>query len=219
LGNVPTGRLRVKNTLVFSPHPDDESIGCGGRLCAHALAGERIKIVFLTSGESGGHGRPAEDTARVRENEARAASAILGAAETEFWRLPDGRLRATRALSERIAGTVERFRPGRIYVTHAGEMHPDHRAAYRAVANAVRSLRGPRPALVTYEVWTPLQKMTEVADISAHIGRKLRAIRAYRTQCRVLDFAAAMRGLARYRGEMHSWPGGEYAEVFLEVEP
>ena len=72
---------------------------------------------------------------------------------------------------------------------------------------------------MAYEVWTPLQRMTEIADISAYLVCKLKAIRAYRSQCRALDFAAAARGLSRYRGEMHSWPGGDYAEAFLEMQP
>jgi len=43
---------------------------------------------------------------------------------------------------------------------------------------------------------------------------KLRAIRSYRSQCEAVPFDHAFRGLARYRGEMHSWPGGPYAEAF-----
>jgi hypothetical protein len=64
-----------------------------------------------------------------------------------------------------------------------------------------------------------MQSISVVIDISAFIEIKLAAIRAYETQCCVLRFDDAMAGLARYRGEMHSWPDGDYAEVFIEVSP
>jgi N-acetylglucosamine malate deacetylase 1 len=46
---------------------------------------------------------------------------------------------------------------------------------------------------------------------------KLCAVQAYHSQCEVVDFVEAVRGLNRYRGEMHSWPGGDYAEVFTRM--
>src|SRR5262245_5051670 len=85
----------MTRVLVRSPHPDDESIGCGGTLRKHALRGDEVRVVFLTSGEKGGHGRPPEETARVREGEAVAAAAILGLSGVEFWRQQDGGLRVT----------------------------------------------------------------------------------------------------------------------------
>src|SRR5262249_18052193 len=75
----------MRRILVISPHPDDESIGCGGALRKHALRGDEVRVVFLTSGEKGGHGRPLEETARARELEAATAAAILGLAGIEFW--------------------------------------------------------------------------------------------------------------------------------------
>ena len=41
--------------MIFAPHPDDDVIGCGG-VIQHALAaGERVRIVFTTSGDGYPH--------------------------------------------------------------------------------------------------------------------------------------------------------------------
>src|SRR5437879_4633880 len=88
----PPVKKTMSNVLVISPHPDDESIGCGGTLRRHVLQGDIVQAVFLTSGERGGHGRSREDTMRIREQEAREAAAILGLAQIEFWRVSNGSL-------------------------------------------------------------------------------------------------------------------------------
>ena len=63
----------------------------------------------------------------------------------------------------------------------------------------------------------PLQQIDHVEDISEYIDVKLAAVRAYKSQCDVLSFDDAIQGLNRYRGEMHSWPGGDYAEIFRSL--
>src|SRR5205807_328445 len=84
----------MKRVLVISPHPDDESIGCGGTLRQHVVDGDAAHAVFLTSGERGRRGRPLPETARLREQEARDAAAILGLSGIEFWLAPDGAVAA-----------------------------------------------------------------------------------------------------------------------------
>ena len=74
-----------------------------------------------------------------------------------------------------------------------------------------------RPSKIRFfEIWSPLgdRQLDEIVDVSEVIDDKRRAIRAYRSQCAVMRLDDAFIALARYRGEMHSWPGGPYAEVF-----
>jgi LmbE family N-acetylglucosaminyl deacetylase len=207
----------MSRVLVLSPHPDDESIGCGGTLHGHAADGDEIKVVFLTSGELGGHGLSKVETQALRETEAEEAAKILGISSIEFWRQPDGGLTANRRLVERVRQLILAWAPKYIYVPHDTEMHDDHRAAARMLKRALANTpQSERPSNVRmFEVWTPIQKLDEIIDISPFIEIKVAAIRAYTTQCSVMDFDEAFRGLSRYRGELHSWPGGDYAEVFV----
>jgi LmbE family N-acetylglucosaminyl deacetylase len=209
----------VTRILVLSPHPDDETIGCGGTLCRHAASGDEIRVVFLTSGELGGHGLSPDKTRQLREREAKTAACILGIADCEFWRAPDGHLRARDSVVQRLAALLRQWRPQVIYTTHGGEMHPDHRAAPRILRRALSTARIGRPTVYLFEIWTPLTKMDCIVDVSPWMKIKLRAVRAYKSQCSVLRFDEAVAGLNRYRGEMHSWPGGAYAEVFAEMRP
>lgn len=209
----------MKRVLVISPHPDDESIGCGGTLRKHVVEGDIVHVIFLTSGESGGHGRGVQETRRLREAEAKKAAKILGLAKIEFWQEPDGALRAARSVVRKLQSVIKAWKPDLLYAPHGEEQHPDHRSAARLVRRALAGLpaRDSKPLVRLFEVWTPLQRMDHIEDISDYIKVKLAAIEVYATQCAVVDFVDAFRGLARYRGEMHCWPEGEYAEVFAEL--
>ena len=207
----------MSRVLVLSPHPDDETFGCGGTLRRQVEQGDTVRVVFLTSGEKGGHGRSEAETIVLREEEARLAADILGLSQLEFWHEPDGALRVTAAAVKRMRAVLQTFRPDTIYVPHGREMHPDHRAASRLLRAALAGARGQRPDVLQFEIWTPLQRLDEIIDVSEQMERKVRAMRAYRSQCAVVGFVEALRGLNRYRGEMHSWPGGNYAEAFTRL--
>jgi LmbE family N-acetylglucosaminyl deacetylase len=205
----------MARVLIVAAHPDDEAVGCGGTVRRHALGGDELHAVFLTSGEAGGHG--IEDAGALREREAHAAAEILGIGAIEFWHERDGRLRAGRSVVERLRAKLRALRPSHIYVPHEHDDHPDHRAAFRAVR---RALHGARVRTTVYgsEIWSPISDIGEIVDISEQIDDKRAAIRAHASQCAVMPFDEAFTALARYRGEMHSWPGGPYAEVFTVTE-
>jgi LmbE family N-acetylglucosaminyl deacetylase len=205
----------MARVLVISPHPDDEAIGCGGTLRKHVVQGDEVRVVFLTSGEKGGHGRPAGETARLREQEARAAGEILKLGGVDFWREPDGEVRATPELVARLRGLLTAYCPQVVYVPHDREMHPDHRAAVELLRAALAGL--PPVEVLMFEVWTPLESFDHVEDISEFVDVKIAAVRSHASQCAVMKFDEAVLGLNRYRGEMHSWPGGDYAEVFRRL--
>ena len=205
------------NVLVVAPHPDDESIGCGGAISKHSLRGDRVVAAFLTSGELGLKHLPRERAWKIREAEACAAARILGLAEVAFFRGPDW------GLADHIAkvacdlrSVLERERPQLIYLPHPLDSHPDHIAAIRILRAGLKS-NSAVPELRGYEVWSPLSRFDHTEDITSTMNRKLRAIRAHRSQLKEFDYACAIRGLNEYRGVLAG--KCRFAEVFQSLEP
>jgi N-acetylglucosamine malate deacetylase 1 len=201
------------NVLVIAPHPDDEAIGCGGTICLHVDGGDRVAVVFLTSGESGLTGAAEDEARRVREGEARNAARILGVSAVTFLRLPDHHLEEDIASGAKaLRPILEREKPEVVYLTHERDFHPDHRATVRIVERALAGAPMPAPVLLSYEILTPVAEYDYAQDISHVMERKLKALRAHRSQIRQFRYDTAVRALNRYRGVVAR--SGLYAEVF-----
>jgi N-acetylglucosamine malate deacetylase 1 len=204
------------NAVVIAPHPDDESIGCGGAICRHSDAGDRVTAVFLTSGELGLKHVPREAAWETREAEAKAAGKILGIADIHFLRQPDWMLAevigpAAKALAEILASE----NPQLIYVPHPREWHPDHKAAGDILKQSLGMCALSVPEIRGYEVWTPLSEYSVVIDISAAMPRKLQAIRCHVSQLADFDYAHAAQSLNAYRGVLAA--RAPFAEVFEQL--
>ena len=84
--------------LIIAPHPDDESIGCGGTLCLHGGRGDSMAAVYLTSGELGLKHLPREQARLTREREAEKAARMLGREDE----LPTEEFLALNRLKDRV---------------------------------------------------------------------------------------------------------------------
>jgi LmbE family N-acetylglucosaminyl deacetylase len=201
------------NVLVIAPHPDDESIGCGGSILQHVDRGEAVRVVFLTSGELG-LGDTARDQAwEIREREAAVAARVLGVQDVSFLRQPDWYLGdQQQTVAPLVAAVMEAQRPAVVYVPHEHEWHPDHQAAHAIAHNAAGCAGLDLSALLSYEVWTPLSVWDVVEDVSEVFERKLEAIRCYPSQLTGFDYLQSATGLATYRGALAGHCA--FAEVF-----
>ena len=79
----------AKTILVFGPHPDDETLVAGGRVRAAVLAGDTVKMIVVTNGDSSG-----VDAGLRRQGESVAAAQLLGLTEQDviFLGYPEGAL-------------------------------------------------------------------------------------------------------------------------------
>jgi LmbE family N-acetylglucosaminyl deacetylase len=198
--------------LVLAPHPDDESIGCGGVLALHARQGDPVLVAVLSDGA---RGDPAGfyrgvDYVGLRQAQTRAGLGCLGLTDVEFLSLPDAHLSEVAGLPDALGERIGRFRPDVIYAPSPWETHPDHWAAAHALQRALKKLEV-RPAWWAYEVWTPVLA-THLVDIGPVWAQKQSAIACHASELRYVDYRPHVEGLARYR-TLHA-AGVERAEAF-----
>jgi LmbE family N-acetylglucosaminyl deacetylase len=145
-----------RSAIVFSPHPDDETLGCGGTILRKKQAGADIKIVFMTDGcQSHGHLIPANELKLIREKEAIAASHKLGLNRDDiiFLGFKDTALNKHQNLAiEKVAEIIQRFHPAEIFVPYHKESPSDHYATNRIVISAIK-LCELSTVIYEYPIW------------------------------------------------------------------
>ncbi len=199
------------DALIIAPHPDDESLGCGGTIVKHITAGSKVKIVFLTNGDKGDFERRfGEEYVAMRSQSADRAMTVLGVVDYEFWGYKDRELVTVEGeLGKRLLDTVEVFSPSIIYAPSSFEAHPDHRCSF----NVVWKLRNRVNAtLAFYEVLIAIYPNILI-DITNEIVKKIKAIECYQTELHYNDYLAKVVGLNRFRTA--TLPGAiTYAEAY-----
>ncbi len=195
---APLDRIVPGTALVLAPHPDDESLGCGGLIAEACRAGRPPLVVVATDGAGSHPNSPTWPAPRLRdrrEAETRDAVACLG--------LPPGRLAFLRLADtqapregpaferavDRLAALATTHGCDTILAPWRHDPHCDHEAAWR-MAEALAARGGQR--LLAYPVWgwlIPPDTMLDAPEpegwrlpIGPHLQAKARAIRSHRTQ-------------------------------------
>jgi LmbE family N-acetylglucosaminyl deacetylase len=202
---IPDNWDAPQRILVILAHPDDPEFFCGGTIARWTLAGHQVAYCLLTCGDKGTKDRSLTSAAlcSLRQEEQRAAAAILGVHDVRFLDYPDGYLVPDMNLRKEITRVIRQEQPDilvtcdptNLYVRETYLNHPDHRAAGQATLDAV--FPAARDHLyfielwrdeqlephIVREVWISLPRDPDVSvDITDHWDLKLRALSEHRSQ-------------------------------------
>lgn len=187
---VPPGARAV----IVAPHPDDETLGCGGLLQALAAQRSRTLIVAVTDGAASHPGSALWTPHRLacaRPLESAHALDVLGLAGTQVIRarLPDGDVAGH---AQQLQNMLQQLlRPGDVvFATWRLDGHPDHEACGHAAALAARASRA---TLVELPIWSwhwaapgdariPWRRARRLVLDSARLQRKRDAVHCYHSQ-------------------------------------
>lgn len=201
--------------LVFAPHPDDETIGCGGTLALLRQNGCTVKIVFVTDG--GGAGSLPEGSIAIRQQEAIAALTALGVQDWLFLNEPDGSFQTHPQFERQALEIMQQFQPDWLFLPSVLDYHRDHVAIGQTLFS-LWHLHKTAKRLFFYEIWSPIPA-THVVDIGSVIGLKQQAISHYQLPLAHCDYLSASMGLSRYRALYLPNQGHQqHAEAFVEAE-
>lgn len=198
--------INSKPAVIFAPHQDDETLGCGGMIALKRKYGIPVSVVFVTDGKQS-HGQNyahSSDLSKVRRQEAVKALNILGVGSSEIYFLeqPDGSLhdqtsQERQNLIDKLIELLKTLKPEEIYVPHRRDQHLDHEATYKLVSDAVRS-SGIKVEVLQYPIWLFWQSLIhwklEFHDllgarkllVSSVQQQKKDALVAYRSQHSIL---------------------------------
>jgi LmbE family N-acetylglucosaminyl deacetylase len=189
-------------TIIFSPHQDDETIGCGGLIARKRHEGLPLHVVFITDGSLSHPEHPEltpTDIAALRRTEAFQALAILGVESSAIHFLDecDGSLKGLGsthrdALVGKLAAFIDDLRPGEIFLPCHHDGSDEHSASFTCIRDALLH-SGHRPDVWQYPVWAWWKPHFLLANLllSREVRRlpmedfqsvKFRALACYRSQ-------------------------------------
>lgn len=208
-----------KPMIVFAPHQDDETLGCGGLMALKQQLGVPVWVVFVTDGRRcypQEIALPAEQCVHMRQQEALQALQVLGvkADQAIFLTHHDGSLKQLEAEGQQqaiaeLTAILQRLQPQEIYVPYRNDGHSDHVKTHDLVKAAAERC-GLRLDFWEYFVWSlwKTEYLAGAAGTAPQLYRlpihpvrqqKAKALRCYRSQYqKIKQFQVLPPGFIRF---------------------
>jgi LmbE family N-acetylglucosaminyl deacetylase len=195
--------------IVFAPHPDDETLGCGGTIAKKLAEGCEVFIVIMTDGRflllkyDGIDSDPTpEQVKEIRRGEVLRATKILGVPEENVFFLDfvDGTLvENEKSAEEKVAIILQKFSPEEVYFPYEKDAHPDHQATNRIIKRAIKKL-GLKPKMYQYSIaqkfarfgplldsFLSIFKHRVKIDISEFLSLKKEAVKEFKSELTIIS--------------------------------
>ena len=213
------------NVVVVGAHPDDEILGAGATLAAHARTGDTVHAVVLAEGASSRY----DDTMKEALHRAgRRAAKEIGFASIRFEGLPDQRLDTLPLIeiTQRIETILEELEPQVVYTHFPGDVNLDHGVVSRAVWTACRPYRFPHiQRLGVFETPSSTEWAWPLADgvfspnlfvdVSETISAKVAAMECYDVELRDYPHPRSVLALRQRAAFWGSHVGRDAVEPFV----
>lgn len=172
--------------LVIAPHPDDESIGCGGIM---ALYPDFFDVICLTHGNDND----------IRKSEFSRAMEICQIKNYTMLDFKDKHVLEF----EKEFNALNLDKYDIIFIPYLFDQHKDHKAVSVLLSKKLRQKKANNKKnlkIAFYEVWSTINMPNYFVNISNVIEKKKDIINCHKSQVSDKDYAAKILGLNSYRG-------------------
>lgn len=193
--------INRQRVLIVAPHPDDETLGCGGAISLLCRHGYDVNVLIISDGTAShpnSRKYPAPMLRWIRAQETLTALAILGVnrSAVTFAHIKDGAIPSVtapkfHAVKVHCRNYLAANLPDTIFVPWRLDPHPDHRATWQLIKAAILSLEM-TPRVIEYPIWDWDAFEQTTADLSQITGwrldiqsvliQKIQAIESYQSQ-------------------------------------
>lgn len=216
----------MSTVLVIAPHPDDETLGCGGTILRHVEQGDAVRWLIVTHilEEFGFE----VDRIEQREHEIERVAEHYGIEQPINLKFPTTRLDAQpmNALVDAIGNAFREIEPELVYIPYRNDVHTDHAVVFDAVTSCTKWFRYPSvQRVLAYETLSETEfslnpdisgfQPNVFVNITGRVDDKVEIMQVYESEIERHPFPrseSAIRAQATLRG---STAGFDAAEAFM----
>lgn len=216
----------MRKVLFVAPHPDDETLGCGGTILRHKAEGDDACWLIVT-GISEEMGYTSEKVS-LRDKEIETVAGLYNFDSFYNLKLPSTRLDGLpmAELIERIGTVFKQIQPEIVYLPFCGDVHTDHKIVFDATVSCTKWFRyGSIKRVLAYETLSETDfginpesggfSPNVFVNISPYLNKKLDIMKNYESEMGQFPFPRseeAIKALAMLRGAAS---GCNAAEAFM----
>lgn len=218
----------MTNVLVIAPHPDDETLGCGGTLLKHQSWGHECHWLIVTAAcENQGYD---SNWLIKRDNEIREIASFYAFSSVTELKHPSANLDLVpkKEIVSQFSEIINLTQANVVYVPFWGDVHSDHKIVFEAAASSTKNFRSPSiKSIRAYETLSETEyglrseskfNANMFVDIENFLDRKVEAMSRYESEFMTGVGPRSewmIRALAAYRGCVI---GSSAAEAFMSLK-
>lgn len=216
----------MNKVIVVAPHPDDETMGCGGTLLKHKARKDSIHWLVVTTAS-----REAGYTQEQQQSQSRQIEKVaalykfnsvhsLNFSTTRLDAIPMANIIAA------MAAVFKKVRPEIVYLPYGADAHTDHKITSDAALACTKWFRHPYvKRVLAYEALSETDfgirpedaafRPNVLVDISSQLEKKIQIMKVYSSELGTFPFPRSeknIRALSALRG---ATAGAAAAEAFM----